>query len=181
MMQSFDRSELRYFIALSVVAVLAGCATGGDCQAPVGDTQLTPTIAAASEESVGRYQTWGGLLVEARNLEESTELEIVGYPLNRCGRPDTGAGPVGRFILVQQGYLETADLKPGRKVTATGRISGIRKGRVGETDYRFPILDGGALRLWSQDSVDQADRRPRFSIGVGGGSGWSSGGVGVWF
>ncbi len=172
---------LRGLCAFSLIVVLAGCATGRDCRTPLGDAELTPAAALVAEGAVGRYQTWGGILIETRNFEDSTELEIAGYPLNRCGRPDTTADPVGRFILVQQGYQELTDLKPGRKVSATGRIIGIRDGRVGETRYRFPVLDGSPPRLWPEDKVEQVDRRPRFSIGIGGGNGWSGGGVGVWF
>lgn len=168
--------------ALVSVLVLAGCATGGDCRKPMGESTLTPAVAAVDDRGVGRYQTWGGRVVRAGNLEDSTELEIVAYPLNRCGRPDTASEPIGRFISVQQGYLETADLEPGRKVTVTGRITGVRDGRVGEASYRFPVLDGAPPRLWPEERTGQFERWPRFGVGIGGGSGgWSGGSVGVWF
>jgi outer membrane lipoprotein len=162
----------------------AGCATtDSTCRAPIGDRSVTPAAAAADPSRVGQRVTWGGTLVEARNLEDSTELEMIGFPLDACGRPRTGDGAVGRFIIVRAGYLETAQLRAGQSITATGTILATREGRVGDAFYRFPLLADPSPRVWADEpaGVEFGRTRPWISIGVGAGSGWSGGGVGISF
>jgi outer membrane lipoprotein len=172
-------------LAFSVlIVVIGGCATDADtCRRPSGDRSLTPAVAAASGEHVGERVTWGGTLVEVRNLERATELEMVGLPLGACGRPLTSSAPIGRFIIVRPGYLEAADLRPGTPVTATGEIIGTREGQIGETFYRFPLLQDPAPVIWRDwDATGGWQTRPTISIGVGAGSGgWHGGGIGVSF
>lgn len=165
--------------ALSAV-LLAGCATT-DCTPPPGNAGLTPAQVAASGGHTGERLRWGGTLASARNLADRTELEVVGYPLNRCGEPRTGAQPTGRFILVRPGYLETADRPPGSRLSATGLITGVRKGQVGGAPYRFPILQASDLRWWAEEAAARAYTRPWVTIGIGGGSGGVGGGIGVLF
>jgi outer membrane lipoprotein len=169
-------------LALSVSA-LTGCATT-DCVGPVGNPGLTPARVAATQGHTGELQRWGGTLVETRNLRDSTELEVIGYPLDRCGVPRLGDGPVGRFIIVSPGYLETADYRPGRQVTATGLVTGTREGQVGSAPYRYPLLSSKTVRLWPDPREDIGGYgygRPWVTIGIGGGSGGVGGGIGVSF
>ena len=168
----------------AVLLAGAGCATtDSSCRAPVGDRSITPAVAAADPAYVGERVTWGGTLVEARNLEDSTELEMIGYPLDACGRPRIDAGAVGRFIIVRGGYLETAQLRAGQPITATGAILATREGHVGDAYYRFPLLADPTPRVWPDERVSTggARTRPRINVGVGAGSGWSGGGVGISF
>ncbi|MGE5152695.1 MAG: Slp family lipoprotein [Bdellovibrio bacteriovorus] len=161
-------------------ALLAGCATT-DCTPPPGRAGLTPVQVADTGGHAGERLTWGGTLASARNLADRTELEVVGYPLNRCGEPRTGAQAQGRFILVRPGYLETADRPIGSRLSATGIITGVREGQVGGAPYRFPLLQAGELRWWPVEPQGQAYTRPWVTIGIGGGGGGVGGGIGVLF
>lgn len=181
--------------ALVALLSLGGCATGGsgsDCTPQVGSPDLTPARVAASGANAGRLQRWGGTLAATRNLSERTELEIVSYPLNRCGKPRLDAEPTGRFLAESRGFLEPMDYRPGRQVTATGLIAEVQPGRVGEAPYRFPVLKDSKIRLWpdagqgrNKDAgIGIPIPRPWVNVGVGGGSGgWGGwgGGVGVSF
>jgi outer membrane lipoprotein len=172
------------FAFSALTLVIGGCATdAGTCRRPIGDRSLTPAVVAASGEHQGERVTWGGTLVEVRNLERDTELEVVGMPLGACGRPQAGASPSGRFIIVRPGYLEAADLSPGTAITATGQIMGTREGYIGDAFYRFPLLIDPAPTIWQDSEGSRGwQTRPMISIGVGAGSGgWSGGGIGVSF
>ncbi|MGB5733466.1 MAG: Slp family lipoprotein [Thiohalocapsa sp.] len=163
--------------------LLAGCASSPEsCRKPIGEIGLTPTVAAEREDAIGQAITWGGTLVGSRNLADSTELEVLAFPLGDCGRPRTGDDPLGRFIIRRPGYLETVELRPGRDVTASGRIIATSEGRIGDADYRFPIIEDANPRIWDEPTASSySGVRPWISIGVGGGRGWSGGGVGVMF
>jgi outer membrane lipoprotein len=180
-----SRPVVRLLAAALLAAELApmGCATTGEhCRRPIGDRSLTPAVAAAGDGQVGASITWGGTLVSSKNLADATDLEVLAYPLDDCGRPLLGEPAQGRFIIRRPGYLETADLAPGRRVTASGRIIASAEGHIGEADYRFPVLEDAAPTIWPERNGGYGGSvRPWISIGVGGGSGWSGGGVGIWF
>lgn len=153
-------------LALVCAALLAGCATAFD----IGGAATAPTpqqAAAAIESARGRTLAWGGMILAARNLADHTEFELLGYPLDRDHRPDRDAAPVGRFLAVHPGYLETADYREGRLVTVVGTVTGTRSGAVGEAPYLYPVLNVTTLRLWPAPGPDAARPRVHFGIGVG--------------
>jgi outer membrane lipoprotein len=174
----------RLVIILAAALLVAGCAsTGGTCRAPIGDRSLTPAVVAAGDTHLGEAITWGGTLVSARNLADATDLEVLAYPLDDCGRPLLDEPAQGRFLIRRPGYLETADLDPGRRITASGRIIASADGRIGEAEYRFPVLEDAAPTVWPERDAGYSGGRvrPWVSVGIGGGRGWSGGGVGIWF
>ncbi len=167
---------------LLLLAALAatGCAST-NCVAPTGDANVTPAAVSTAGGHTGELVRWGGTITSARNLEDSTELEVIAYPLDRCGQPRTNAEPIGRFVVVQKGYLETAEYQPGRAVTVSGLISGVRAGSVGDAPYRFALLQSRDLMLVPEQQAFGGYTRPFMSIGIGGGSGGVGGGIGVSF
>lgn len=170
---------------LTASSISCGCASKEACVKPVGSHDLTPSEVTASSRGIGKVVSWGGQVIETRNLETFTELEILGYPLDPCGRPVTQGQPLGRFLVRHHGYLEPMDYRAGRQVTVTGRITEVTEGQVGDTRLRFPILQESVIRLWPQQQTPGAlsarPTRPLFSIGIGGGSGHVGGGIGVSF
>lgn len=168
-------------LSVMIASILfAGCA-GTDCRAPVGDPRLTPMAASADGEHVGELVQWGGALVETRHREARTELEVVSYALDNCGRPHTGSAPTGRFIIDRPGFMETTDYETGRLVSATGRITGVREGKVGDVSYKFPLLESYKVKFLPRRRLRESYSRPWVTIGIGGGSGGVGGGVGVVF
>ena len=121
---------------------------------------------------------WGGVIVETSNLETSTEIQIIAYPLKDNGRPDLDESPTGRFIAASQGYLETADYTKGRRITLSGTVSGIRQGKVGEADYTFPLVTPKELQLWPSQTTSNSKTRLHFGFGAGSG-GRSGGSIGI--
>ncbi len=166
-------------LLLCSTLVLAGCA-GNPCL-PGGDLSGPTPAAAAAGGLEDRPVRWGGVVASIRNLPDRTELEVVGYPLDGCGRPLTQSSPVGRFMLVSRGYLEPGEFQPGRLVTASGRIAEVRTGRVGSAPYRFPVLEGPAPHLWTVAQGGGTFWRPWLSIGIGTSGSGVGGGVGISF
>jgi outer membrane lipoprotein len=180
-----DPMRLIPLVTVVVTLLASGCAsTGGGCRKPIGDRSLTPAVVAGGDGHLGQAIAWGGTLVSSRNLADATDLEVLAYPLDDCGRPLLDEPAQGRFIVRRPGYLETGDLAPGRRITASGRIIAMADGRIGEADYRFPVLEDAAPTVWPErdSGYGGGQVRPWVSIGVGGGGrGWSGGGVGIWF
>ena len=157
-----------FAIAAVVLWFLSGCASSPKFDTTGVDKTLQPNTAASSPaSSIGRRVQWGGVIVATRNLREQTQLEVLGYPLDRAGEPDTSGSPQGRFLLLQQGYLEPVDYAAGRRLTAVGTIARVEQGRVGEADYQYPVVNATQVHLWPRETPYQRrDSNVHFGIGV---------------
>lgn len=157
--------------------VLVGCAS---TPIQVDDETVLESVRPvdiSEDSSLARGQVlWGGVIIGSENLDGETQLEVLGYPLDRTQRPQTAREPEGRFLVATEGYLETLDYAEGRAVTVLGELSGVAEGQVGGARRSWPRVRATEIHLW-RPGDDGA--RPRFSFGIGTGSGGTRGGVGI--
>ncbi len=150
---------------LVVTGLLLAACSGARLDSSGVDRALTPQDAQArSNAAIGRRVLWAGTIVHASNLKQSTQLEVLAYPPAYDQRPDTSAPALGRFLLEQPGYLETADYAAGRQISVVGRIAAPRNGRIGEREYTYPVLQAEQLHLWEAAG---AGGRTQFHFGIG--------------
>jgi outer membrane lipoprotein len=156
-----------WFVPLAVASLLlSGCATTFDVG--TADRSVTPRAAVDNVAAVrDRSVAWGGIIVAAKNLKEHTELEVLAYPLDNNNRPKRNGEPLGRFIAVHSGYLETADYAAGREITTVGTVTATRAGTVGEAAYVYPLLATSRVYLWPKESAYRSEPSVHFGIGVG--------------
>jgi outer membrane lipoprotein len=150
--------------------ILAACASGPQISTEGVNETATPRQAAAEIEALqGDEVLWGGMIVNSANLEDATRLEILGYPLDGAQRPSTSAEPTGRFMAIEQGYLETVDYRQGRLVTVRGTLTETREGSIGEADYTYPVVESDQVYLWPQETgaEDGGWGGVNFGIGIG--------------
>lgn len=147
---------------------LTACATTPPINLSGADSTLTPDAAVANIDSArGRRVAWGGTIVATHNLQNATEIEVLGYPLQKSAEPDLEANAQHRFLVVRKGYLESADYRAGRLVTAVGDVSGTRQGKVGEAPYAYPVLQADELYLWPIAEAGRGRSNVQFGIGIG--------------
>ena len=152
--------------ATVIAAALGACTTAFDVGS--ADRKTTPQQATADIGALrGRTVAWGGVIVNAKNLQNATQIEVLGYPLDLDNRPDTKAAPLGRFLALHPGYLETADYGAGRHLTVIGDITETREGMVGEARYVYPVLATTRLHLWPKETQRSTDPQIHFGIGIG--------------
>ena len=160
------RTALAVSLLIGSTLLMGGCVTPYD----IGnaDPRLTPTEAAKDVAGMLNHTVaWGGVIATAKNLKDKTELEVVGYPLDSENRPDRDAKPTGRFLVIQSGYLETADYAPGRLITVVGTATETRTGTVGQAKYVYPVVVATKRRLWPKPSSERREPGFHFGIGVG--------------
>lgn len=156
------------FLIFCLALVLAACATTPPIDMTGIDPTLTPDKALSNIDAArGQRVAWGGAIVNTKNLKDVTEIEVLGYPLAKDGRPDLRAAPQHRFLLVRQGYLEAADYRNGRLVSAVGTVTGTRNGMVGEAPYVYPVLQANEIYLWPLEETRSNNSGVNFGIGVG--------------
>jgi outer membrane lipoprotein len=158
----------RLLALLSLSVVVAGCASTPPLNMEGADTTLTPGQVAANPEAMrGRRVAWGGTIVATHNLKDTSEVEVLGYPLQASGRPDTGADAQHRFLVVRSGYLESADYRAGRLISAVGVLAGSRSGRIGDAPYTYPVLQADELYLWPREASGRSGSNVHFGVGIG--------------
>lgn len=143
--------------------VLAGCAAT-PLEAPRPAEPVEPR-AVTAERLPQTEQMWGGIITEVGHGPDTTVLEVLAYPL-RGQEPRSAAASQGRFRVVVEGFLDPVDYRPGRRVTATGPVTAVEAGRIGEAEYRFPVLEARQVHLWPVDTPS-APGRVNFGIGIG--------------
>ena len=162
---------------VAVLVTLAGCASmqeagdGTDAQTPA----LTfLQVKAAPNSFRGQSVVFGGKVLTARRQKDGTRIEILQLPLDRSARPGYDlTQSQGRFLALQQEFLDPATIPSGTRVTVTGAVSGSVTLPLDEVDYTYPVIDIKHVQVWAA-SEDMAPRiRPYMGPGPYWGPYWS--------
>ncbi|WP_415227635.1 Slp family lipoprotein [Psychromonas sp.] len=150
---------------LFTAMLLWGCTTNDKFASDGIDLTITPQgVVAESAVLKNELILWGGVIISSVNLQDVTQFEILAYPLTSEQKPNTGQAPVGRFLAIQEGYMELTDYAPGRLMTVRGTLHEKRSGRIGKSDYIYPLVNINQLYLWrKQEQV----KEPQFHFGLG--------------
>ncbi|EGU33281.1 putative outer membrane lipoprotein Slp [Vibrio ichthyoenteri ATCC 700023] len=128
--------------------------------AMLGCASLPENLKTANPDVVTDYQTWqsapqsnyqlrlGGVIAAVTNLPQQTRIEVVNLPINASGKPDINQEPNGRFVAYVEGFADPVTLSKGRLVTLLGAADGSEKGKVGQFDYDFPVMQATGYHLW---------------------------------
>jgi|SRR6056300_1759916 outer membrane lipoprotein len=146
---------MRRFIFGMTLLVLAGCSvTPTVFNTPIeGSPEISDVIEDSGEQFAGQKVRWGGEIIAVRNQPEETWVEILQRPLSAAGRPQDKPSQ-GRFFIKLTGFVEPEDYTEGQSITAVGLLSGFINQKVGEFDYRYPVVDVAKEdhRLWQETS-----------------------------
>jgi len=100
-------------------------------------------------EQKGEIFVIGGEVLSAKRLDNSTQIEVLQLPLTRNLKPEESLQKSeGRFIAIQEGFLDPATLPFGTRVTVVGEVSGMMTLPFDETTYDFPTLVIKQLTVW---------------------------------
>lgn len=156
---------LKKILFLISAVIVMSCASTAVFDTSQVEPSLTPkSVIAEPVSSRHKVVLWGGTILDTQNLQHSTQVEVLAYPLNSSHRPLVENSPLGRFIIVQQDFLEPATYAQGRLLTVLGSVDESKSGKVGDSHYIYPVINAQQLQLWSS----QKNRsRTNFSVGVG--------------
>ena len=93
-------------------------------------SQVDPTlsfndITQAPTSHAGKVIALGGGVLHAKRVQEGTVLEILQLPLSQGKPVGERSASLGRFLAVQQSFLDPATLIEGTRVTLVGQVSGV--------------------------------------------------------
>jgi outer membrane lipoprotein len=156
---------MRAMMLLVMVAMLAACASTQRFDTSNVDTKTSPEVAVQRAEAMqGKALLWGGIIINVSNQKSLTQFEILAYPLDANHRPLTDRPPQGRFLARQDGYVEAADYAQGRLLTVSGLFEETVKGKIGDSEYTYPVLKISQKYLWPRRTEDGSTR---FHFGIG--------------
>ncbi len=157
--------RLQTILILFAALLMNGCASGPRYPTEGVELAVTPQQAVAETAALrGKTILWGGIIINSTNLKNQTRLEVLAYPLDGKQYPQTDTPPLGRFLVLRDGYLETVDYAPGRLVTVRGPLAGTESGKVGESSYTYPVVKTQTLYLWPR--AGRSEPRVHFGVGV---------------
>lgn len=136
-------------------------------------------VAAAPDSYQGKIVVFGGEVLKAKRLKDGTQIELLQLPLDKGEKPILNRQQSqGRFLAIQQEFLDPATIVEGTKMTIVGEVSRAKTEYLDDVEYRYPVLVVKYLHTWPAKSYGYAYPHPRFSIGIGGGTGGRLGGGG---
>jgi outer membrane lipoprotein len=111
----------------------------------------------------GRIVILGGVIASSINTKEGTYIEVVQKPLDYRGMPEDTDISHGRFIVLYEGYLDTAIYSRGREVTVAGEVMGKKIRPLGQIQYQYLLIKSKELHLFE----------PRYGVPI-------RFGIGIW-
>ncbi len=152
------------FGALAVVAVIiAGCAPPFSRAAldRVDRTVTFKELRGDPERFRGTWLMLAGIIIQTRNTDEGTFIEVLQKPMDRRSRPLETDETGGRFIITTSQFLDPAVYHGGKRISVVGEVAGSKTQPLGEIPYRYPVVRAKELNLWEPTSG------PHFVFGVG--------------
>jgi outer membrane lipoprotein len=107
-------------------------------------------LASRPDESKGKVVLLGGTIVQTVPKPEETEIEVVQKQVSSSGEPYLTDKSEGRYLVVVHRFLDPAIYRTGRDITVAGEVQGSVLRRLGEIDYRYPVITALELHLWKE-------------------------------
>jgi outer membrane lipoprotein len=121
------------------------------------DRNLTyGSLASSPGEAKGKIVLLGGTIVQTVPKPKETEIEVVQKQVSSCGEPYLTDKSEGRYLVVVNRFLDPAIYRSGRDITVAGEVQGSVLRRLGEIDYRYPVIAALEIYLWKEPLSPQA-------------------------
>lgn len=111
-------------------------------------------VREAPDAYKGKLFILGGVIVETRLTEKGSQIEALSVPVSRLGylRDEIHARD-GRFLAVyprERGFLEPLIYKKGREITLAGELVEVRRAKIDEVEYAYPVFVIRQVHLWEE-------------------------------
>jgi outer membrane lipoprotein len=148
----------RFLYIISIVAALLITACSpvlnrelmrqGTRDVPLDQLRETP------DNYKGRLYILGGVIVNTRLTDTTSQIEALFYPVDSYGYLKEGERAQGRFFAVyprSRGLLDPVVFKRGREITLAGEFLETRKGKIDEMEYAYPVFEIRQIYLWDEE------------------------------
>lgn len=98
----------------------------------------------------GKTVVWGGRIIETINHDGGTDIVVLDTPLDSWLEPQSTKNTRGRFIARSTKFLDPALYEANREITLAGEIVNAEERPLGQTIYRYPVVQVKELHLWEE-------------------------------
>jgi len=105
-------------------------------------------VRAHADRYISQKVRWGGVIVNTENKDNSSQLMIVAFPLDDDGEPQVTDQSLGRFIAMDDEFLEPLVYSSDRMITVVGTVLRTETLDVGEFPYEYPVIQVEHSYLW---------------------------------
>jgi outer membrane lipoprotein len=102
----------------------------------------------------GRLYVFGGVIVQTKLTAEGSQLEGMQVPVDGYGYFKDRGQSEGRFLAIMpsdRSMLDPEVFSKGRRVTLAGEFLELRKAKIEEMDYVYPVFLIRQIHLWEQE------------------------------
>ncbi len=107
------------------------------------------------EAYTGRLYILGGVIVQAKLTPDGSQLEAMDVPVDRYGYFRDRGRSEGRFLAIMpkdRALLDPEVFTKGRRVTVAGEFTGVRKDKIEEMEYAYPVFLIRQVYLWPRET-----------------------------
>jgi outer membrane lipoprotein len=101
----------------------------------------------------GKLFVLGGLIAETRFSEKGSQIEALRVPVDSLGYLRGSERTQGRFLALypkSKGLLDPMVYKRGREITMAGAFVDVRKGKIDDMEYVYPVFEIREIYLWEE-------------------------------
>lgn len=158
------RKNLSIGLLIASILLLSACAhvVPEELRAQIDQTLTAQMIFKDPEGNKGKVVMLGGVIIAVANTKDHTYIEVLEKPLSSRGKPLDTDESRGRFMIRHDGYLDPAIYTRGKAITAVGELSGTIPGKIGEMEYKYPLIVSKDIYLFEKEKEIPV----RFGIGI---------------
>lgn len=143
-----------HLVILSMtILIIGGCAHAISRQNRlIALKDLTPeSILQEFETYKGRLVLMGGEIIETKNLETETLIEILQKPLSRYNdRPIKSQEYGGRFLVRYNTFKDPYIFSKEKEITVAGIVVEKEVSKIGQREYTYLVLENRETHLWPE-------------------------------
>jgi outer membrane lipoprotein len=105
-------------------------------------------------EYKGRLYIFGGVIIQTRLTAEGSRIEAMHVPVDRYGYFVERGQSEGRFLAIMpksESMLDPEVFRKGRRITVAAEFLEVRKDRIDEMEYSYPVFLIRQIYLWPRE------------------------------
>ncbi len=114
----------------------------------------------------GQTVLLAGVIVKTTNTPTGATLEIYQTQMDWEDRPAHTDVSKGRFLAQYGEFLDPEIFSKQRQVTVAGKVLGVKRMKLGEMEYPYPVIGAEAIHLWKKIKTPPYDPYPWYPMGA---------------
>lgn len=151
---------MKTFIIMLFALTLTACGTTSSTGGRYGAVQLEQVMSAV-DSHIGQSVRWGGKIIEVKNFQDYSQIQLVQFPLNRRGRPIETDESQGRFFVRSNAFLDPEIFKVGTMLTVNGEVVDKATLKVDQKDLVLPVVTIADTQRWPTHSASGRPYNPK--------------------